>query len=595
MTALSLPQWAPTGTERSSDEGRLNGDPRQNIASTPPPPTAHQQTDWLDEHHHAVSAMLMQRGFVPLYPQLVKASGSIKAALMLGQAIGLSRTWLQRDRSRNGWFWMSAADWQSATGLTAREQESARGSLVEAGLWEERRTHNPSRLYFRVHLEAVARALGLRHKPPAIVDAGDQPDDWQWDNAASVTVLGEAQMFFKPLADLTGSVMAGLLLSQLLARQRTALRERRVDAQGQFQIQYDELADHLLIGQKAMRNARDQLRRAGFISEQIRGSGSNARVHAGVNLTAMMACLQVQPSTEMNKRVAAARLAKPRADRQRPIAAPTPKAPIADSRQSSAATAPGQLSLMDAGAEQNQGHGFDLQSQGEHGGAEHGALLSIAKKATTPPSVDNLGALLSVAEEPWCPFVGSDGALLSVAYTEIEYREPTTGHSNAFATAEHSDPGSRRFFENTTAKAVAETPFGAAELIVPDGVTRSHALAIVGDAPVALRQVLLDELAGNMRSKRKNIDSPIGYLHVLTQKAIAGKFLPVVADDVVKLRQARAEAARREAPSTCSAAMPEADPSQAATAPGLSEKAEMGLAKLRTLRSQTVRGGRHDE
>ena len=120
------------------------------------------QIDWLDDHHHAVSAMLMQRGFVPLYPQLAKACGSPKAALMLGQAIGLSRTWLQRDRSRNGWFWMTAADWQSATGLTAREQESAREALVVSGLWEERRTHNPSRLFFRVHLSTVAQALGLQ-------------------------------------------------------------------------------------------------------------------------------------------------------------------------------------------------------------------------------------------------------------------------------------------------------------------------------------------------------------------------------------------------------------------------------------------------
>ena len=149
MTASArlIAVWSPAGAVRSSDEGHPRDDPHQNIgldsgesvSEAKPGAVNFQQLDWLDEHHHAVSAMLMQRGFVPLYPQLVKASGSLKAALMLGQAIGLSRTWLQRDRSRNGWFWMAAADWQSATGLTVREQESARQALVDTELWEERR------------------------------------------------------------------------------------------------------------------------------------------------------------------------------------------------------------------------------------------------------------------------------------------------------------------------------------------------------------------------------------------------------------------------------------------------------------------------
>ncbi|MBW8833360.1 MAG: hypothetical protein JF606_29100, partial [Burkholderiales bacterium] len=406
----------------------MTGSPSQKSASGSVPAAdlergavSFQQIDWLDEHHHAVSALLMQRGFVPLYPQLVQASGSLKSALMLGQAIGLSRTWLQRDRSRNGWFWMSAADWESATGLTAREQESAREALVEACLWEERRTHNPSRLYFRVQLQAVAQALGLGNEPPAnaadeIADDKSPTDDWRWDDSAATTLLGEAQMFFKPLADLAGGVMAGLLLSQLLARQRSALRERHIDVQGMFQIQYDMLADQLLMGQKAMRNARDQLRRAGFISEQVRGTGPTARVHVGVNLAAMTACLQVQPTTAMANRVAAARLAKARPDRQRPILATTPRPTIATNRQSSDSALVGQLSLIDATLSQNQGHTLGLSIQDERRVGLDGALLSIAKRAATPP-VDNVDALLSVAAPGWCPFVESEGALLWGSYT----------------------------------------------------------------------------------------------------------------------------------------------------------------------------------
>ena len=557
MTAISrsMTAWSPTGAERHSDEGQLDDGPHRNVEPSSRVTgdagrgaVSFEQLDWLDEHHHAVSAMLMQRGFVPLYPQLVKASGSLKAALMLGQAIGLSRTWLQRDRSRNGWFWMGAADWQSATGLTAREQESARQALVETGLWEERRTHNPSRLYFRVRLDEVAIALGLGKQAAARGDDEAAVDDWCWDDAVATDVLGESQLFFKPLADLAGGVMAGLLLSLLLARQRAALRDRRVDVQGHFQIQYDRLADPLLIGDKAMRNARDQLRRAGFIAEQVRGSGPSARIHVGVNLAAMMACLQIQPATAMGNRVAAARLAKPKLDRQHPIMPTVAKATIAGIRQSSIAARQEQMSLIGETPSQNQAPASDLAVFSGERVNPDGALLSIAKKAITLP-VHNVVALLSVADQGWCPFVESDGALLSVAYTEIEYREPPPRVRETPA-VDNFDSGRRRCLDEVQHEEIQDAISEGrmqVDLIVPDGVKNLRAIAIVEAAPIALRQTLLDELAGHMRSKRKSIDSPLGFLHAITRKAIEGTLVVTMAEDVEAARTAHQAAAAREA------------------------------------------------
>ena len=569
MTASARPiaVWSPAGAVRSSDEGHPRDDPHQNIgldsgesvSEAKPGAVNFQQLDWLDEHHHAVSAMLMQRGFVPLYPQLVKASGSLKAALMLGQAIGLSRTWLQRDRSRNGWFWMAAADWQSATGLTVREQESARQALVDTELWEERRTHNPSRLYFRVHLRQVAVALGLVERPAAAAADEAPADDWGWDDATASNVLGESQMFFKPLADLAGGVMPGLLLSQLLSRQRAALRDRRVDVQGQFQIQYDKLADQLLIGDKVMRNARDQLRRAGFIAEQVRGSGPTARVHVGINLAAMMACLQVQPTSAMSDRVAAARLAGLKVDRQRPMLPMTmhdsrasrtqaPRSPaIAGNRQFVDGVLADQMSLVGLAPQQNQAHALDLSAWDENRVNPDGALLSIAKRAATPPAVDNVGALLSIAEGSDCPFVESDGAFLSTAYTEIEYREPPPTCASATA-VDNFEPGRRRFLNEEPGRAktagqesshLSETL--PTELVVPEGLNRQQALRVVEAAPAELRQVLLDELAGHMLSKRKSVDSPLGFLHTITRKAIQGTLVATKADEVATTRRLRAK------------------------------------------------------
>jgi hypothetical protein len=609
VSALPIAVWSPAGAARSSDDGHPSDVPHQSISLDSAGSVSDaksgavnfQQLDWLDEHHHAVSAMLMQRGFVPLYPQLVKASGSLKAALMLGQAIGLSRTWLQRDRSRNGWFWMGAADWQSATGLTAREQESARQALVDADLWEERRTHNPSRLYFRVHLKQVALALGLVERP-AIAPADEAPaDDWGWDDATASNLLGESQMFFKPLADLAGGVMAGLLLSQLLSRQRSALRDRRVDVQGQFQIQYDKLADQLLIGDKAMRNARDQLRRAGFIAEQVRGSGPTARVHVGINLAAMMACLQVQPTTAMGDRVAAARLAGSKVDRQRPMlptvrhevrASParSPRsAPIAGNRQFVDGVIADQMTLIGLAPQQNQAHALDLSAWNENRVNPDGALLSIAKRAVTTPSVDNVGALLSIAEGSDCPFVESDGAFLSTAYTEIEYREPPPTCASATA-VDNFEPGRRRFWNEELEKpktAWQEVSSFALEaiptdLVMPEGLNRQQALRVVEAAPAELRQVLLDELAGHMRSKRKSVDSPLGFLHTITRKAIQGTLVTTKAEEVAATRSLRAEIERSVATPAANAPL-----EQPTAAPVLAtEQSDAARAKLLELRNR---------
>ncbi|MBW8833523.1 MAG: hypothetical protein JF606_29965, partial [Burkholderiales bacterium] len=102
-------------------------------------------------------------------------------------------------------------------------------------------------------------------------------------------------------------------------------------------------------------------------------------------------------------------------------------------------------------------------------------------------------------------------------------------------------------------------------------------------------QLLLDELAGHMRSKRKNIDSPLGFLHTITRKAIQGTLVATMADEVARVRQAHAEAARREVQGI-RAGRPNSgapgDSSSAAVTPGLSANAESERAKLRALRSK---------
>lgn len=86
----------------------------------------------------------------------VSLTGSVTAAVMLSQAV----YWSKRTGAGNhGWFWKTSSDWEEETGLTRREQDTARGILRGLGFWEEEKRGIPARLWFRLDLEQLEQLL----------------------------------------------------------------------------------------------------------------------------------------------------------------------------------------------------------------------------------------------------------------------------------------------------------------------------------------------------------------------------------------------------------------------------------------------------
>jgi hypothetical protein len=86
----------------------------------------------------------------------VTVSGSVTAAVMLSQAL----YWTQRTpEDRNGWFYKTQKEWESETGLTRSEQETARRRLREIGILEERKEGIPCKLYFRINRQNLYSRL----------------------------------------------------------------------------------------------------------------------------------------------------------------------------------------------------------------------------------------------------------------------------------------------------------------------------------------------------------------------------------------------------------------------------------------------------
>lgn len=109
-------------------------------------------------HHRAMSAknelLSMSASPIAYYAALSRASGSVTAGVML--------SWLIQqveDGDPLRWIPGAAAKLEEETGLTRREQETARRQLRERRFIEERLAGIPATLYYRVNLDVVAKVV----------------------------------------------------------------------------------------------------------------------------------------------------------------------------------------------------------------------------------------------------------------------------------------------------------------------------------------------------------------------------------------------------------------------------------------------------
>lgn len=79
----------------------------------------------------------------------------INGALMLSQMV----YWSKRTKDRNGYFYKTQEEWEDETGLTRREQETARKKLRELGFSSECKRGVPCKVHFKVERDSLYKAL----------------------------------------------------------------------------------------------------------------------------------------------------------------------------------------------------------------------------------------------------------------------------------------------------------------------------------------------------------------------------------------------------------------------------------------------------
>ena len=85
-----------------------------------------------------------------------RVSGSTVAAVFLSQLWYWTRT---LPPERDGWLYKTQSEMEEETGLSRREQETARKHLKEQGLVEEQRKGNPAKLWYRIDQDTLALAI----------------------------------------------------------------------------------------------------------------------------------------------------------------------------------------------------------------------------------------------------------------------------------------------------------------------------------------------------------------------------------------------------------------------------------------------------
>ena len=197
---------------------------------------------------------------IAFHRRLVDVTTSVKAALLLSQSIYWTRH--GREIAENqGWFWKTAEQWERETGLSAKEQTTARDLLRHLSLVEESRMGIPARLHFRVSLDTLGARLSeqvaLRQRERDITE-----------RAVLAQLLGPSLGYHRALTEVAGGIHAGLMLSRALHLTRQQIK-RRLDAW--ICNSAAHWSDEIGLTRREQETARRSLTRIGVWEETLKG------------------------------------------------------------------------------------------------------------------------------------------------------------------------------------------------------------------------------------------------------------------------------------------------------------------------------------
>jgi hypothetical protein len=197
---------------------------------------------------------------IAFHRRLVDLTSSVKAALLLSQ----SAYWTRHGRDiaqTGGWFHKTTEQWEMETGLSAKEQATAREVLRGLALLDDQRMGIPARLHFRLNVDELGMRLADR------IASHPHAADWS-DRVVLAELLGPSVAFHRTLAGVAGGVHAGLMLSRALHLTRLQARHRLDHWIASSAARWFE---EIGLSRREQETARRDLVRTGLWEECLRG------------------------------------------------------------------------------------------------------------------------------------------------------------------------------------------------------------------------------------------------------------------------------------------------------------------------------------
>lgn len=105
----------------------------------------------------------LQTDVIAYHPRLVRVTGGVTSTILLGQLL----YWTPRTRPEaEGWIYKTQPELELETGLTRREQDTARKKLRDSGILQEKKVGVPAKLFFRIDLEALSNLYEQTYPEP---------------------------------------------------------------------------------------------------------------------------------------------------------------------------------------------------------------------------------------------------------------------------------------------------------------------------------------------------------------------------------------------------------------------------------------------
>jgi hypothetical protein len=238
---------------------------------------------------------------IAFHRRLVDLTSSVKTALLLSQSVYWTRH--GRDIAQTGgWFHKTTEQWEMETGLSAKEQATAREVLRGLALLDDQRMGIPARLHFRLNVDELGMRLADR------IASHPHAADWS-DRVVLAELLGPSVAFHRTLAGVAGGVHAGLMLSRALHLTRLQVRHRLDHWIASSAARWFE---EIGLSRREQETARRDLVRTGLWEECLRGIPPS--LVARIRLDCLLALLTDDVS-------AARRLGSPTVDADRGVAA----------------------------------------------------------------------------------------------------------------------------------------------------------------------------------------------------------------------------------------------------------------------------------